>query len=233
MTTIQYINIVNQCLVIQKPVKMETKTGIFALKNLLCFISVLFITAGILHSQNLAYNTAGNTVSDSRDGSEIGVVEIGGTVWMSENLNFDAQSGCWCYDNKPSNCEVYGKLYEWETALKACPDGWRLPAEAEVLALMNKLGGGDVAGGKMKEKGTAHWTRPNSSATNSSGFTALPAGSYLNGKFDLLGYMGTWWMADEKSKTSAKCFTVCCESGDLFIITNKKQTALSVRCVKD
>ena len=71
MTTIQYINIVNQCLVIQKPVKMETKTGIFALKNLLCFISVLFITAGILHSQNLAYNTAGNTVSDSCDGVSI------------------------------------------------------------------------------------------------------------------------------------------------------------------
>lgn len=203
------------------------------MKNLVSLVCLLFVSASILHSQNLAYTATGNSVNDSRDGSEIGVVEIGGTVWMSENLNFDAPSGCWCYDNKSSYCEVYGKLYDWETALKACPDGWHLPAEAEVLALMNKLGGGDVAGGKMKEKGMAHWTRPNSKATNSSGFTALPAGSYLNGKFDLLGYMATWWMADEKSKTSAKCFTVCCEAGDLFIITNKKQAALSVRCVKD
>lgn len=203
------------------------------MKNLVCLVSLLFVPAGILNSQNLAYTATGNSVNDSRDGSEIGVVEIGGTVWMSENLNYDAPSGCWCYDNNSSYCEVYGKLYDWEAALKACPDGWHLPAEAEVLALMNKLGGGDVAGGKMKEKGTTHWTSPNSKATNSSGFTALPAGSYLNGKFDLLGYMATWWMADEKSKTSARCFTVCCETGDLFIITNKKQAALSVRCVKD
>lgn len=212
---------------------METNSGIFAVKNLVCLIFVMLMSAGILHSQNLAYTETSDFISDSRDGQSIGVVEIGGTVWMSENLNFDAPSGCWCYNNDPSNCEVYGKLYDWETAVKACPVGWHLPGESEVLALMNKLGGGDVAGGKMKEKGIAHWTRPNSKATNSSGFTALPAGSYLNGKFELLGYMATWWLADEKSKTSAKCFTVCCEAGDLFIITNKKQAALSVRCVKD
>lgn len=203
------------------------------IRNLFCFFSSLIMSAGLIHSQNLAYTETSKFISDSRDGQSIGVVEIGGSVWMSENLNYDAPSGCWCYNNDPKTCEVYGKLYDWETALKACPDGWHLPAEAEVLALMNKLGGGDVAGGKMKEKGIVHWTRPNSKATNSSGFTALPAGSYLNGKFDLMGYMATWWMADEKSKTSAKCFTVCCESGDLFIITNKKQAALSVRCIKD
>lgn len=202
-------------------------------RNLFCFVFGFLMSAGVMNSQNLAYTETGNLISDSREEHTIGVVEIGGSVWMSENLNYDAPSGCWCYNNDPSYCEVYGKLYDWETALKACPDGWHLPGEAEVLTLMNKLGGGDVAGGKMKEKGIAHWTRPNSRATNSSGFTALPAGSYLNGKFDLMGYMATWWMADEKSKTSAKCFTVCCEAGDLFIITNKKQAALSVRCVKD
>lgn len=212
---------------------MAVKSLLFIIRNLLCYVSALLMSAGALYSQNLAYTETSKFISDGRDGQSIGVVEIGGTVWMSENLNFDAPSGCWCYSNDPSYCEVYGKLYDWETAMKACPDGWHLPVEAEVLTLMNKLGGGDVAGGKMKEKGIAHWTRPNSKATNSSGFTALPAGSYLNGKFDLMGYMATWWMADEKSKTSAKCFTVCCEAGDLFIITNKKQAALSVRCVKD
>jgi uncharacterized protein (TIGR02145 family) len=70
------------------------------------------MSAGALYSQNLAYTETSKFISDGRDGQSIGVVEIGGTVWMSENLNFDAPSGCWCYNNDPSYCEVYGKLYD-------------------------------------------------------------------------------------------------------------------------
>jgi len=49
---------------------------------------------------------------------------------MAENLNYEA-SGSKCYDNKPANCDKYGRLYNWNTAKTACPSGWHLPASYE------------------------------------------------------------------------------------------------------
>ena len=57
-----------------------------------------------------------------------------------------------------------------------CPTGWHLPTKNEYTTLINFLGGSDVAGGALKEAGEAHWNAPNTGATNSSGFTSLPAG---------------------------------------------------------
>jgi hypothetical protein len=51
--------------------------------------------------------------------------------------------------------------------------------------MIDYLGGEAVAGGKLKESGTAHWSGPNTGATNESGFTALPGGMLSwGGPFD-------------------------------------------------
>lgn len=78
----------------------------------------------------------------------------------------------------------YGSLYNWYTATDArgiAPSGWHVPSYAEWQTLATTLGGIGVAGGKMKEAGTTHWSAPNTGADNSSGFNALPAGTRTTG----------------------------------------------------
>jgi uncharacterized protein (TIGR02145 family) len=61
-------------------------------------------------------------------------------------------------------------------AQDVCPTGWHLPSWDEWTTLRDYLGGVDVAGGKLKEKGATHGSRPDTGATNESGFTALSSG---------------------------------------------------------
>lgn len=58
-------------------------------------------------------------------------VTIGNQVWMAENLDRDIE-GSVCYDHNPENCEEFGRLYDFKTAIKACPAGWHLPDSSEM-----------------------------------------------------------------------------------------------------
>ena len=129
-------------------------------------------------------------VSKYRNGDDIPQV-TDATTWA--NLT----TGAWCYyENNTANGTVYGKLYNWfavNDPRGLAPSGWHIPSQAEWVTLQNCLG--NDPGGKVKETGTAHWNPPNTGATNSSGFTALPAGSRSNsnGVFEGIGGGTTWW----------------------------------------
>jgi uncharacterized protein (TIGR02145 family) len=155
--------------------------------------------------------TGGSTVTDV-EGNVYNTVTIGNQTWMKENLkvtkyrdgtaigtttasipNDSSSKYQWAYNGAESNVSTYGRLYTWYAATDSrgvCPSGWHLPTNAEWTTLITYLGE-SVAGGKMKEAGTTHWISPNTGATNSSGFTALPGG-YRNGSaaFGSMGHSG-------------------------------------------
>ena len=116
------------------------------------------------YNQDLHYDT----FTDSRDGRIYKTIEIGNQIWMAENLKYnDFEEMTYCN---------YGRMYTISSNRDYCPKGWHIPDSAEFMELINFLGGAEIAGSKMKEVGNDHWKNPNTDATNSSGFTALPAG---------------------------------------------------------
>jgi uncharacterized protein (TIGR02145 family) len=155
-------------------------------------------------SKTITFNFAACTDSN---GNNYTIVEIGTQTWMAENLNVGIRiNGTvnqtsngpiekYCYDDNDANCAVYGGLYQWGRAMNGiCPTGWHLPTKTEWTTLPTDLGGEDIAGGMMKETGITHWLSPNTGATNSSGFTALPGGyRYIDGTFNDIGNYGLWW----------------------------------------
>jgi len=81
-----------------------------------------------------------------------------------------------------------------------CPTGWHVPSDDEWTTLTTYLGGEGVAGGKMKA--AILWNSPNTGATNTSGFSALPGGYRNSGDYFYAGW-GLWWSSTEFSSSSA------------------------------
>jgi uncharacterized protein (TIGR02145 family) len=171
--------------------------------------------------------------TDSRDSKVYKWVKIGNQTWMQENLAYNA-NGSWFYNDDPSNGSIYGKLYSWQMACNSCPSGWRLPTVNDFNILINFLGGEDVAGGKMKSTGTSMWESPNTNATNSSKFTALPAGGRgYNGGYNSQGRSIAFWTFTSVNLNKATYFNLWYNTEDMLNYDYDKNSGFSVRCIKE
>ena len=170
-----------------------------------------------------------STFKDSRDGKIYKTVKIGSLVWMAENLNFAAE-GSVCYENKDANGDKYGRLYDWDTAIKACPAGWRLPTDEEWTALVDYAGGEETAGAKLKS--TAGW-KDDGNGTDDFGFSALPGGYGFGDDFEDAGICGLWWRAMEGDANHAWSRLMNHFSEYVGRNYSFKICLFSVRCVKD
>lgn len=191
------------------------------------------------------------------DGNHYPTVAIGTQIWMARNLmttkytdgglieypgtdNYAWQTNttgayAW-YDNNILLKETYGALYNWyavDTSI-LCPDGWHIPSDEEWTLLTTYLGGMDVAGGKMKETGLAHWVDPNLDATNETGFTGLPGGNRNgDGSYGFKGLTGLWWSSTEYLLYGAYDRHIYNSNGSIYTETYSRTMGLSVRCVHD
>ncbi|MDR2578805.1 MAG: fibrobacter succinogenes major paralogous domain-containing protein [Chitinispirillales bacterium] len=168
----------------------------------------------------------GNTFTDPRDNQTYRTVRVGNLTWMAQNLNFQT-SNSWCYDNDESNCQKYGRLYDWNTALTACPAGWRLPTNDDWDNLVQAAGGDDVAGTKLKSASPA-WN-----GTDDFGFSALPGGHGWSGDFLNAGNFGRWWSATEHDAGGVWGRNMHWDYSFVDAYWYHKTTLFSLRCLRD
>ncbi|MEN9324194.1 MAG: hypothetical protein RIT03_1314 [Bacteroidota bacterium] len=200
-------------------------------------------------SCGLTWTKTNLDVSKYSDGTPIPQV-TNPTQWA--NLT----TGAWCYyNNDPATGAIYGKLYNWYAAAgiydaaslanpalrkNLAPTGWHVPVIYEWIIFTDCLGGYEIAGGKMKETGNAHWNFNNLDATNTSGFSGLPGGmrngsgqNITTGSFQDIGIFGYWWGSTDEDPTSAEYFNLNYDNSNADRNYEKKTIGYSVRCVKD
>ena len=162
-----------------------------------------------------------NMLVDARDGQEYKIFESGGGLWwMVQNLNF-ASPGSWCYDLDDAKCAEWGRLYSWEEAMSACPEGWHLPNDQEWMSLINYYGGTNYAGKQLKEGGSSKFNAQLSGYRDKAGYF---------GKIDESAY---YWSSTEQNKDYASFKGIYKSVDNLGTYTYPKPDGFSVRCVKD
>jgi uncharacterized protein (TIGR02145 family) len=182
--------------------------------------------------------SSAETLKDA-DGNVYQTLKIGSQIWSAENLNTTKYNNgtniplvtdsskwaacadnkkpacCW-YDNKNSNKDKFGILYNWYVVhnSKLAPKGWHVSTDAEWMKLEEYLVANGYNCDELKEgnkiaKSLAAQTDwqvskdawsigCNLTMNNSTGFSALPGG-YRNefGSYDCLSFLGYWWTNTE------------------------------------
>jgi len=221
------------------------------------------------------FTDKGNDIANYR------TVKIGVQVWMAENLNY-AIEGSKCYGEGgqvidhdyvkatqkvitlspaeiQANCDKYGRLYDWYTAMVLqppsvnapltipaqhrgiCPSGWHLPSFHE----FDYLYGVVFPMGATKLKATSGWNTAGGydNGTDDYGFSALPGGygydknSYDNSSYNNGGWEGWWWIANNTNKNNAYYWLISFDKQsiifDMSTPVTDKSSLFSVRCIQD
>ncbi len=180
--------------------------------------------------------------TDLRDGEEYPYAKIGQQTWMIRNLNYISEDSWW-YDDDEDIGSDFGRLYNWQAAVKACPDGWHLPSDKEWKVLEIELGmdahsadsvdwrrSGSIA---ISLKHTAGWFS-GGTGTNDSRFTALPGGFRSAGKqFVYKGDIANYWTGTYASETHAWGRGMIYYEAGVYRWRYDKEEGFSVRCLRD
>lgn len=159
------------------------------------------------------------------------------------------------YNNDIANYTTYGALYSGHVVMDSrgvCPAGWHIPIDNEWRLMLKSIcttgdcdltwapdntssgNQGTDEGGKIKETGTAHWNSPNTGATNSSGFTSLPAGyRYWDGNYYTQNIYTLYWTATEHAiSVNMWFYAPYHDQSAIYHGYGDKLNAHSLRCIR-
>lgn len=201
-------------------------------------------------------------VVEDIDGNVYHTTFIGDQEWMAENLrttkfengdiipfvfnNVDWQSqSSPAYSVRETIADTVGfangNLYNWYTVIddrNVCPSGWHVPTTTDWNKALTNLGGGAIAGQKLKS-GIWEGVDPFlSNLTNESGFSGVKwmernsDGTYYNDIY------ATWWSSGGKPETSSLPNFIYIDETDSLMDNiaagiGYETQGKSVRCVKN
>jgi len=206
-------------------------------------------------------NAVFGTVTDI-DGNKYKTVTIGTQTWMAENLsatkltdgkaiklvtnkadwvnlkNNDTDDA-YCYYNNNASGEknIYGALYTYAAAKKACPSGWHLPSESEWLTLETYIAKDGHSGteGVALKAAIKNWNSESEiMIVNNYGFSALPGGHRAyHGSFEDISRRTSWWSSTSNNSEMASCTSLFYANDNIFHGEDQKSSGHSIRCIKD
>lgn len=188
------------------------------------------------------------------NGRKYRTVKIGNQIWMTENLDwkFDTlnlrdssnnpldtttanQAAYYNYDESTYGADgnKYGLLYNWyavdylnnHLSELGVPSGWHVPTRAEWSALVSAVG--ENPGTKIKS--TTGWS--SGAGTDDYGFSAVPAGYWYNGFYDV-GSRAYFWTS-EPNGSSASWDRYILTGTSVYESSNYPYYGFSVRLVQD
>jgi uncharacterized protein (TIGR02145 family) len=213
-------------------------------------------SVGTAYGNEISFTTSpalDGTFIDARDGNEYRYVQIGEQVWMAENLAYlpnvsPSASGSisspinYVYDyqgtdvtaaKSTSNYNTYGVLYNWSATLDACPDGWKLPTDADWTVLTDFLASDGHSGTEGIALKTTYGWYNNGNGTDNYGFSSFPSGYRDDGgTFDDLGTYIYFWSATQTSSSDARSRRLYYDYSYMIQNTDRNEFGFSVRCIQ-
>lgn len=175
------------------------------------------------------------SLRDARDGRRYATVAIGTQTWLSEDLAYPLD-GSRCYDDLAKNCRLRGRLYDWSSAQRACPEGWRLPSDSDWSVLEAAAGGRDRAGKALRT--TDGWSLEGNadfSGDDLYGFRGSVTGYFQAARREFLfGSTGAYfWSATEAPQDSAHVRVLGFRNSIFMQGKRDQKDGLAVRCLKN
>lgn len=183
-----------------------------------------------------SYNPpAGNYGELEYKGQKYRTATIGNQEWMAENMNA-VVDGSSCYRDSSKYCDMYGRLYSWDAAMKVCPEGWRLPDTTDWTILFEFVGGKATAATHLKA--TTSWTKNgDGNGDDAFGFSAFAAGGSDTGsdvKYAGKGIDAAFWTSEVKNSYDAWGVGMYwADSHPKIEVYTLASNRRSVRCMKD
>jgi uncharacterized protein (TIGR02145 family) len=200
-----------------------------------------------LMTKNIIVQTApvfscGNNLTDIRDNKVYPTVQIGTQCWMRKNLNYgtaiqsatEQTDNCmnekYCYNDDPSQCNVYGGLYQWDELMAynntpgsqgLCPPGWHVPTQAEWMTLFNANLTQGLAGKPLQD-----------SIIN--GFRAIESGFvYSNMTWKYQGFATFFWTSNSSGTIKALSHGMNLQNFSVSDYYSNRSNAFAGRCLKN